>query len=246
MTIKVCIVIPVYNHERALPALLARLKPHGLPCLLVNDGSSPACGQVLRELAAAQTDWLSLLERPANGGKGAAVVDGFRQALARGFSHALQIDADGQHDTADIPAFLALARLYPDAMILGAPRYGADAPKSRVHGRRITNFWIRINTWSDAIADGMCGFRLYPLAAVEHLLARQQVASGMAFDIDIVVRLYWQGVTALNLPTAVRYPEDGVSHFRLFRDNALISATHARLFFGMLLRLPVLLLRRLR
>lgn len=244
MTIKVCIVIPVYNHERALPALLARLKQYELPCILVNDGSSPACGKVLRELAAAQSDWLSLLERPANGGKGAAVIDGFRRAGARGFSHALQIDADGQHDTADIPAFLALARLYPEAMILGAPRYGADAPKSRVQGRRITNFWIRVNTWSDAIADGMCGYRVYPLAAVERLLARQRVASGMAFDIDIVVCLYWQGVAAFNLPTAVRYPEDGVSHFRLFRDNLRISLTHARLFFGMLLRLPVLLFRR--
>jgi len=235
---KTCLIIPVYNHEHAIPAVLARLKPYGLPCLLVNDGSSVLCTQVLADLAAQQADWLTLLERPHNGGKGAAVIDGFRQAIAQGYTHAIQIDADGQHDVDDIARFLQQSAINPQAMILGNPRYSADAPKGRVYGRQFTNLWIWINTGSLSIADGMCGLRLYPLAAVATLLDSTTLVEGMAFDIDIVVRLYWQGVAAINIPTQVHYPQDGVSHFNMWRDNLLISKTHARLFFGMLLRIP--------
>lgn len=243
---KTCIIVPVYNHETALPQLLNGLKNLGLPCILVNDGSSPACGRVLADCAAREASWVTLLNRAENGGKGAAVIDGFHFALAQGFTHALQIDADGQHRSNDIPEFIALGRRHPTAMILGKPVYDQDAPKSRVYGRRITNFWIRINTLSSAIADGMCGFRLYPLAEVQKLLRHAKPAWGMAFDIDIAVRLYWQGVDTVNLPTPVSYPLDGISHFRLWRDNLLISLTHARLFFGMLIRLPRLLARHWR
>lgn len=243
---KTCLVIPVYNHERAIVPLLARLERFGLPCILVDDGSSPACRQELIDCAARHRSWITLLQRPSNGGKGAAVVDGFQRAIAQGFSHALQIDADGQHDVDDIPKFLELGCQHPEKMILGAPQYQSDAPKSRVHGRKITNFWIAINTLSTAIGDGMCGFRLYPLTAVGQLLSHSRLAPGMAFDIDIAVRLYWQGVDAVNLPTAVRYPLDGVSHFDLWRDNLKISATHAHLFCGMLPRIPRLLARHWR
>ncbi len=241
-----CLVIPVYNHERAIVPLIARLENFGLPCILVDDGSSPVCRQVLIDCAARHPSWVSLLSRPTNGGKGAAVVDGFRWAIGQGYSHALQIDADGQHQVEDIPTFLELGRQHPKKMILGTPQYQADAPKSRVHGRKITHFWIAINTLSRAIGDGMCGFRLYPLTAVDRLLAGSRLAAGMAFDIDIAVRLYWQGLDAVNLATPVRYPLDGVSHFDLWRDNLRISATHARLFCGMLLRLPRLLARHWR
>ncbi len=131
-------------------------------------------------------------------------------------------------------------------MILGRPVFDDSAPRSRRYGRQFTNLWIRINTLSRAIADGMCGFRLYPLAAVARLLETTRIGRRMDFDIDIVVRLYWQGTGAVNLPTRVRYPCDGVSHFQLWRDNAMISAVHARLFLGMLARLPGLLMRHWR
>ncbi len=241
-----CVIIPVYNHEQALPQLLDNLKRQGLPCILVNDGSSPACGKVLADCVQHAPDWLTLIERPDNGGKGAAVIDGFQYALAHGYSHAIQIDADGQHRVDDMVTFIEQARQHPQAMILGKPIYHGDAPWSRVYGRRFTNLWIWINTLSFAIADGMCGFRLYPLAEVETLLQRGELAAGMAFDIDIAVRLYWQGVEAINLPTVVSYPLDGVSHFKLLRDNGLISLVHARLFFGMLIRIPRLLSRHWR
>jgi glycosyltransferase involved in cell wall biosynthesis len=236
-----CIIIPVYNHEHAIAQVIAHLKPHGIPCLLVNDGSSAACTAVLEELVKQQADWLTLINRAENGGKGAAVVDGFNEAIRLGYTHALQIDADGQHNTADIPRFLEASQQHPNAMILGKPVFDDSVPKNRLYGRQVTTVWIAINTLSFTIADGMCGFRLYPLPAVAQLMTKHQIAHRMNFDIDIVVRLYWQDIKAINIPTTVNYPIDGVSHFKLWRDNVMISKTHARLFFGMLIRIPRLL-----
>lgn len=243
---KICIIIPVYNHEHAIRQVIAKLKPYNIPCLLINDGSSVACSAVLEDTVRQESGWLTLLNRVANGGKGAAVIDGFKVAKRLGYTHALQIDADGQHNTDDIPRFLEAGRLNPHAMILGQPVFDESVPKNRLYGRRVTNLWIAINTLSLAIADGMCGFRLYPLATVDKLISTTHIGLGMDYDIEIVVRLYWQGVETINIPTAVSYPYDGVSHFRLWRDNVLISKAHARLFFGMLIRIPQLLLRHWR
>jgi glycosyltransferase involved in cell wall biosynthesis len=243
---KTCIIIPVYNHENAIVKVIEKLRDFKLPCFLVNDGSSVTCAQVLAECANQESSWVTLLTRPENGGKGAAVIDGFKAAIAQGFTHAIQIDADGQHDVNAIPNFLDASENHPDAMILGQPIFDNSAPKKRLYGRKITNFWIAINTLSLAVADGMCGFRLYPLAAVQQLIDSKPIAQGMDFDIDIVVRLYWQGVNAINLPTAVSYPLDGVSHFKMWQDNVLISKAHASLFFGMLLRIPRLVIRHWR
>ncbi|MEQ1530753.1 MAG: glycosyltransferase family 2 protein [Methylococcales bacterium] len=243
---KPCIIIPVYNHEQAIVQVLAQLKTFALPCFLVNDGSSKACSQVLADCVNRDADWLTLINRTENGGKGAAVLDGLQAALAQGFSHAIQIDADGQHDLQAIPDFLSAGGQHPQAMILGQPLFDPSAPKSRLYGRKLTNFWITINTLSFAIGDGMCGFRLYPLPAVRELITTTTLSKRMDFDIDIAVRLYWQGLEVVNIPTAVRYPLDGVSHFKLWRDNVMISTIHAKLFFGMLIRMPCLLSRHWR
>ena len=239
---KTCIIIPVYNHE-SVTKVVAQLKAFALPCFLVNDGSSLSCSKVLADCVDRESSWLTLITRPENSGKGAAVVDGFKAALAAGYTHAIQIDADGQHDVNAIPEFIAASNQFPDAMILGQPIFDESVPKSRLYGRKITNFWITINVLSTAIADGMCGFRVYPLAAVRKLISTTPIGQRMDFDIDIVVRLYWQGIKAINLRIIVCYPEDGVSHFRLWHDNLMISKIHAKLFFGMLIRSPKLILR---
>lgn len=243
---KTCVVIPVYNHEEAIVPVIAALRPFQLPCLLINDGSSDQCTAVLRELAAQEQHWLTLHERSQNGGKGAAVITGLQLALSLGFSHAIQIDADGQHCLDDIKLFLAASAAHPDKLILGAPRFDGSAQKSRLYGRQFTNLWIWINTLSFAIADGMCGFRCYPLVAVDKIVQSTRLGQRMDFDIEIVVRLHWQGVGVINIGTDVRYPLDGVSHFRMLHDNVLISKKHAQLFLGMLWRLPILLLRKCR
>ena len=243
---KTCVIIPVYNHPEAIVHVVEALKPFNLSCYLVNDGSSAQCSAVLRRIAEQEKDGITLYERDRNGGKGAAVMDGLQLAIAGGFSHAIQIDADGQHRLADISRFLAASEQHPDNLILGKPRFDATVPKKRLYGRQFTNLWIWINTLSVAIADGMCGFRCYPLAAVDKLLKSVQMGQRMDFDIEVVVRLYWQGVDVVNIDTEVQYPLDGISHFQIVQDNLLISRKHAQLFFGMLWRLPRLLLRHWR
>ena len=243
---KPCIVVPVYNHEHAIGAVLAGLLRHDAPCILVDDGSNAACAGVLDALARANPGRVTLVRLPQNQGKGVAVLSGFARAARLGFSHVLQIDADGQHRTDDVPMFLAQARANPHAIIAGHPVYDESVPKARLYGRYATHIWVWINTLSFDIKDSMCGFRVYPLAPVCALAARHAIGSRMNFDTDILVRLFWDGLQVVNLPTRVSYPADGVSHFRVWRDNVLISWMHTVLFFGMLPRIPKLLARKWR
>lgn len=237
------VVIPVYDHEEAIGAVVDGVLAAELPCLLVDDGSRPSCAAILKALA--QRDGVSLLRLEKNSGKGGAMLAGFREAARLGASHVLQIDADGQHETADIPRFIAAARTEPAAVINGAPVYDASVPKGRLYGRYLTHIWIWINTLSFAIRDSMCGFRVYPLTQVMPLIDAEALGLRMDFDPEILVRLHWRGVAVRNLPTPVHYPSDGVSHFDVWRDNVRISRLHARLFFGMLRRLPRLLWRKM-
>ena len=241
---KTCLIIPFYNHPQAIVDVVSQLKHFGLRCFLINDGSSKECSTLLKRIAEEQREWITLYERADNGGKGAAVCDGFRLAIQKGYTHAIQVDADGQHRLEDCRRFLQASAEHPEAMILGKPSFDASVPKKRLYGRQLTNLWIWINTLSFDIADGMCGFRCYPLTAVKQLIDSVQLGQRMDFDIDIVVRLYWQGVEAVNLETAVQYPLDGISHFKMGRDNMLISRKHTELFFGMVWRLPQLLARK--
>jgi glycosyltransferase involved in cell wall biosynthesis len=242
-THRLCAIIPVYNHGDTVASVVERVQAHGIPCILVDDGSEPRCAAQLDALAAAGL--AVLLRRPRNGGKGCAVQDGLRQAGRLGYTHALQIDADGQHALDDIPALRDASLAHPEALVGGAPAYGADAPRSRLYGRWLTRLWVWINTLSTAIPDAMCGFRIYPLAPTLALLARHDPGHRMDFDIAVLVLLHWRGVPMVWRPTRVIYPAGGVSHFQGLRDNARISAMHARLFFGMLPRAPGLLARKL-
>lgn len=237
-------VVPVYNHGRAVGGVVRAIRAEGLPVLLVDDGSDASCAAVLDALTAADPQAVHLLRLAYNQGKGGAVMAGLRQAQALGWSHALQIDADGQHDATDIPKFAAAAQAHPQHFICGCPLYDSSVPKARLYGRYATHVWVWINTLSLAIRDSMCGFRVYPLAAVVPLIDAVAIGRRMDFDVEVAVRLYWRGVPVFNQPTRVHYPSDGVSHFRALRDNLLISWMHTRLFFGMLARLPLLLWRK--
>jgi len=240
---KMLVVIPVYNHGRAVAGVLAKLRSQGLPVLLVDDGSNPETAQALDRLAAPPE--VQLLRLPQNQGKGGAMLAGFRAAAAQGYSHVLQIDADGQHDAFDAQRFVAATQASPEAMVCGCPIYDESVPKGRLYGRYATHVWVWINTLSFAVRDSMCGFRVYPLAATLALIDRVRIGTRMDFDVEIAVRLVWAGVPVVNLSTRVHYPADGISHFRIWHDNLRISWMHTRLFFGMLLRLPLLLWRKL-
>ncbi|MFT4174615.1 MAG: glycosyltransferase family 2 protein [Rhodocyclaceae bacterium] len=239
-------VVPVYNHEHAVGSVVDGILAAGLPCLLVDDGSTPDCARALDELVKRRAPQVTLVRLTENLGKGGAVVAGMREASRLGYSHVLQIDADGQHDTADIPHFLEHSQAQPDAVICGCPQYDDSVPRGRLYGRYATHIWVWINTLSLDIRDSMCGFRIYPLPSTMALIDSASLGSRMDFDTEIMVRLHWRGLRVVNVTTRVRYPSDGISHFRMGWDNLLISRMHAALFFGMLLRAPRLLWRRLR
>jgi glycosyltransferase involved in cell wall biosynthesis len=238
---KPCVVIPVFNHPHKIAGVVTRLLDYHLPVLLIDDGSEAGCAQLLDQLAA-QNSQVMLLRQPQNAGKGAAVCKGFALAQSQGFTHALQVDADGQHDLDDVPKFLACAQQHPRAVISGWRSYDA-MPRSRRSGRKLTDFWVCVNTLSRSIKDSMCGYRLYPLAPTMQLLARKKIGARMDFDTDILVRLYWQGLAVENIATHILYQDDMPSHFDIIKDNVRISWMHTRLFFGMLPRIPVLLHR---
>ncbi|MCU1718376.1 glycosyltransferase family 2 protein [Pseudomonas sp. 5P_3.1_Bac2] len=241
---KPCAVIPVYNHGQTLPAVVAAVHQQGLPCVLVDDASNAECAAVMTQLAN-QVDTF-LVRLAVNQGKGGAVMAGLREAARLGFSHALQVDADGQHELADVAPFLAASQAQPQALICGYPQYDASVPKGRLYGRYLTHVWVWINSLSLAIRDSMCGFRVYPLPSTLALINSHRLGTRMDFDPEILVRLAWRNQPMHWLPTRVHYPADGLSHFRLWQDNALISKMHAKLFFGMLWRAPAILWRRWR
>ena len=222
--------MPFYNHPQNIKALIAALKTYELPVIVVDDGSDEASRLILAELE--RTEGILLLTRAQNGGKGIAMKDGFKFASERGFSHVLQIDADFQHDAVLIGEFLRQSETYPQSIVCANPIYGVDAPKSRVHGRKITNFWVAINTLSLGIKDAMCGFRVYPLELLKKAAAKSQT-NRMEFDIEILVNAARQGVDMRWIDTYVRYEKGGVSHFNMLRDNALISLMHAKCFFSL-------------
>jgi len=229
---RACAVIPTFDNPLTVAGVVEDVRRHLDDVIVVDDGSAGPGRDAVDALA--RSNAARIVRRDHNGGKGAAVKTGLATARELGFSHALQIDADGQHDPADIPRFLELAAARPQAAVLGQPIFDGSTPRRRRAAHGLTNFWTRIETAGPAIADPQCGYRVYPLPAACEVAAR---SDRMAFDIEIAVRLVWAGVPIINLPTRVRYlpPEGGgVSHFRPFRDNLAISWMHTRLVLGSL------------
>lgn len=242
------VVIPSYNPGALVYETVAQVLRHWAPVLVVVDGSTDGTAAGLQAMADAGRH-LRVLVLPRNQGKGAAVLHGLDDAARAGFSHALTMDSDGQHPAERIGAFMAMSRRNPGAMVLGVPVFDGDAPRLRVQGRKISNAWANLETLWAGIGDSLYGFRVYPIEPLRLVMRAQRWMRRFDFDVEAAVRLSWQGVRPINLPTPVRYfrPEEGgVSHFRYLRDNALLTWMHARLVTGLLLRVPLLLARAAR
>jgi glycosyltransferase involved in cell wall biosynthesis len=238
----ICAIIPTYDNPATVAAVVERVRQHIPHVILVDDGSGPEARAVAEDLAARTL--AQVVFRPVNGGKGAAVKTGLEAAHAAGMTHALQIDADGQHDANDIPRFLEASAKNPDALVLGQPVFDGTAPKSRLWGRKISVFWCMIETWSTKVGDPLCGYRVYPVAAALTAAARGRT---MDFDPEIAVRLAWNGVPVVHVTTRVRYlssEEGGVSHYKGLRDTVRISLMHTSLVATGLWRLVTSPFRR--
>lgn len=229
---EICAVIPTLDHCDALPGIVDELRRRGLAVVIVDDGSGEGARGKIAALARDDGS-VAVIRFERNRGKGAAVLAGFDHARARGFSHALQVDADGQHGLSALGDFLETAKREPDAVIAGHAVFDVSIPLGRRLGKWFTQLWIWLETLSFSVTDGMCGFRVYPLGAVELLRTRQGIAQRMDFDVDILVRLYWQGTPVVMRSVSVTYPPGNRSNFDYWRDNLRITRMHARLVFEM-------------
>lgn len=242
------VLIPSYNTGDKLLETVAAARRAWHPVWVVVDGSTDGSAQRLLELAG-RDPGLTVLLLPNNQGKGAAVLHGLRAAVERGYTHVLTLDADGQHPAERIPAFMAASLAQPGALVLGRPVFDASAPRLRVVGRRISNWWANLETLWSGIGDSLFGMRVYPADPLLRVMQANRWMRRFDFDVEAAVRLVWRGAQPVNLPAPVRYftaEEGGVSHFNYWRDNALLTWMHVRLFLGFVARLPLLLARKLR
>jgi len=234
------ILIPSYNTGPILLQTVASIITYGNPIWVVIDGSTDGSPKLLENI---DKEKLRIIYLQKNSGKGAAVLQGLREAIMAGFTHILSVDADGQHPAASIPQFLELSAAHPEAAVFGRPIFDGSAPSLRVNGRKVSNFWANLETLGWGVDDSLFGMRLYPAAELLEVLESTKFARRFDFDPEVAVRLAWIGVPIINLPTPVRYPskeEGGISQFRYIRDNVLLTRMHIRLFFGFLLRLPLI------
>jgi glycosyltransferase involved in cell wall biosynthesis len=240
---KLCALVPIYDHGATIEKVVADLPPE-LPCLIVDDGSGEATRAALRRLALAHPH-VEVIRRERNGGKGAALKTGYRRALERGFTHVVQLDADGQHCAADAPRFAAAMRAHPDALVLGVPVFDATAPRARIWARQLSRGLVWVACLSRAVPDPLCGFRGIPLRPVVALLDRvERTGDWMDFEPELAVRMVWEGAPIATLVTRVQYPAGGISHFSVARDYPRLAALYLRLLGGMVWRAPALLRRR--
>lgn len=239
-----CLLIPHFNHAQQFLDFYPKLQASGLPVVIVDDGSDQENREKIEALAAEQ-DNVHFFFHAQNRGKGAAVKTGFICARQLGFSHVIQIDADGQHSAEDIPVFVEYSQKKPSAIICGKPIFDSSVLKIRRYGRKFTDFWIALESLSLKVEDSLCGFRVYPMSEMEALLDHSFTSSQMDFDPEVIVKAVWHNIELEFVGTNVVYPKQGVSHFNYLRDNLLFIRLHTRLMFGMVFRIPKLLWRNL-
>ncbi len=237
------VLIPSFDTGPRLRDTVSAALAQWAPVWVVIDGSRDGSARLLDPLldraSPEHAPGLRVIALAENRGKGAALLAGLTEALHAGFTHALTMDADGQHPAELIPAFMTRSQAEPDAMILGQPVFDESAPQVRVRGRRVSNVLTNIETFRLGVADSLFGFRVYPIVPLVQLMLGTRWMRRFDFDVEAVVRLVWHGVRPVNVDAPVRYlraDEGGVSHFRYGRDNLLLAGMHTRLMAGYLVR----------
>jgi len=227
---RVAIVAPIYNHASAVRPVLDGLGRYGLPIIVVNDGSTDGTAGVLDawRQAGAGTD-RRVVTHAANRGKADALRSGFAESARLGFTHAVTIDTDGQHDTADLQRLLDLVPGHPGALIVGArEREGSEAPGASRVGRALSNGMVWIES-GVRVTDSQSGMRVYPL---EHMGLLSGRVRRYGFETEVLTRAGWLGVPVVETTIRCIYDVPGgrTTHFNLRRDTLAHIGMHAGLF----------------
>jgi glycosyltransferase involved in cell wall biosynthesis len=227
-TLRPLVVIPLFDHAATIGDVVARALAQGLPVLVVDDGSVDGGAQTARDAGAL------VVAHAGNRGKGQALLTGWAEADRRGFSHALCLDADGQHYPEDIPLFLRAGESEPDAIVVGSrPMDGPHVPRSSRVGRKVSDFMLFAAAGHEiagARPDTQCGYRLYPL---RHVCRLGLIGRRYEFEMEVLVRAAWLGVPLRPIAIRVHYPAPGerVTHFRKWHDNLRIVGAYNRLMW---------------
>ena len=238
----ICVIIPAYENAGTVVSVIKGALAYVPDVFVVDDGSTDGTAALLRDLSR-QEPGLRVISHPVNRGKGKSLKDGFLAAKAEGFQVAITMDADGQHFPEDIPKFLSIHSMRPDAMVMGARNISADGmPARNTFANRFSNFWFRFQTGVD-LPDTQSGFRLYQLGAIGSM---PLLTSRYEAELELLVFQCWKGVPILSVPVGVWYPPEGerVTHFRPFMDFARISVLNCILcVLAIVYGLPVRFLR---
>lgn len=215
------VIVPVYNHDASVAAVVQKVLSLKLPVILVDDGSTDDTYKNIRSIQG-----IRVLRHDENMGKGAALITGMT-AASDGCRWAVAIDADGQHDPADIPRLLATAAENPGAVVIGNRTGMAAAPWTSRFGRKFSNFWLRVSG-APPLADSQSGFRVYPLPEVLHLGVK---ARRYQYELEVLAKAAWRGIGIVETPVSVTYMPPGrrISHFRPWRDFFRNAQTFSRL-----------------
>ena len=218
----ICVVIPVFNHGLTVGRIVREAKAY-FPVIVVNDGSTDDTGKIL-----AGESGVTIITLPRNQGKGAALRAGFARAEESGFTHAITMDADGQHATRELPLFGAASRERPEALVIGARNLAKEnAPVGRRLSNALSTFWFKVET-GVKLTDTQCGYRSYPLKTINRLRLNAQ---RYAYELEVMVKAAWAGIPLLAQTVSADYAAatSRLSHFHPVRDMARLSLLHSRL-----------------
>ncbi len=215
-----CVLIPTYNNEVTLKRVVDQVIEFTVNIIVVNDGSTDNTSQILKNYSA-----LRVIHISVNKGKGNALKTGFREAYKMGYKYAISMDSDGQHFPDDLHIFLDALESHlptkPDLLVIGSRKMDdPTVPEKSSIGNRFSSFWFWVETGVD-LDDTQCGYRLYPLEAINSL---NLYTSRFELEIEVIVKASWAGAKVINLPVKVLYdPNERVTHFKPWQDVARIT-----------------------
>jgi glycosyltransferase involved in cell wall biosynthesis len=213
--LKVCVIVPTYNNNKTLKRVLDSVLAYTSHIIIVNDGSTDETVTILKEYSE-----LIQINHTKNTGKGSALRNGFKKAMSLNYQYAITIDSDGQHFASDIPNFIETLENEGSALLIGSRNMTQEGvPKKSSFGNKFSNFWFWFET-TIKLEDTQSGYRLYPLQQIP----KKYVTNKFEFEIEVIVRSAWKGISVKNIPIQVLYdPSERVSHFRPFKDFTRIS-----------------------
>lgn len=198
----IAVLIPIYNESKTIRDIIERTLNYDVDIIVVNDGSTDNSVELIKNLN------ITLIQNPTNMGKGAALLHGFQKALEKNYDAVITMDADNQHNPADIPRFIELHEKHLDNIIIGARLLNREnAPKERLAANNIADFFI---SWaaSQKIKDTQSGFRLYPKKLLTLYEEKKLEPQRFAFEAELLIDASNKGFKVSTLPIKSTYPEN--------------------------------------